>query len=364
MLGAGAVTVARHLPALRAVAGRPVSVFDPSPDAAGAAAERFGIPCVAASFEQAIEHSEASGVLVASPNSFHREQVEFALGAGRHVLCEKPVALSLEDARAMRGAAERAGRVLQIGFHHRFSSEHRCAKQLLEAGLLGEVRAFSGTLSEPLDVIPGGVRNYRFDRRLGGGLTLVDVGQHRIDQLRDLVGDVASLACEMDSVLPSHDCDDNVVLSLRMESGAIGSLSWNRFSRAFTSPLMVFGTEGTLGCSAMIAAPYQSAPVAIHLEQDPASVLPPDILQWTRPGRWWGDLEPGWVNIWPPRARTFELQWRSFFRSIDSGSPPVADGRDGLKALEIVQAAYQARSRREWVDLPLPAHFHCDPPRW
>ena len=328
------------------------------------AADAFEIPFVASCAEEAICHGDAEAVLIASPNSFHREQAEAAFEAGRHVLCEKPVALSLADSIAIQRAAQRAGRVLQVGFHHRFSSEHLCAKRLAELGVLGDVRAFSGTISEPVDVIPGGLKNYRFDARMGGGFTLVDVGQHRIDQIRDLLGDVASLSCEMASVLETHNMDDCVVLSLRMATGAIGSLHWNRFSRAFTSPLLLYGTKGTLGCSALIAAPFQSAPVSVYLEDDPSSALPPEILSWTRPARWWGDLVPGWIDIWPPRAKTFELQFRNFFEAIDRGSDPRADGSDGHKALEVVQAAYLAYERGCTVELPLSCDSHRPPPSW
>ena len=364
ILGAGSVTTARHLPALRAVGGHAASVFDPLREAAKSAAEAFDIPHVASTAEEAINNDSVEAVLIASPNAFHREQTEHAFAAGRHVLCEKPIALSMADAIAMETAAIRANRVLQLGFHHRFSSEHLCAKRLLQLGLLGDVRAYSGIISEPLDVIPGGPRNYRFDAEVGGGLTLIDVGQHRIDQILDLLGEVAAVSCEMASVLDTHNKDDSVVLSLRMESGAIGSLSWHRFSRAFTSPLMLYGTKGTLGCSAFISAPFQSAPVSIYLEEDPATSLPSDILSWTRPARWWGDLEPGWVDIWPPRTDTFKDQFLDFFEAIAREKPPRADGRDGYKALEVVQAAYRAFDQGRSIGLPLEPASHCKPPVW
>ena len=364
ILGAGAVVEARHLPALAAVGGRAASIFDPLPGAAEKLARAFGIPHVAASAEDAISDRRVEAVLVASPNAFHREQAERALDAGRHVLCEKPVSLTLADAEAMARAAERAGRVLQLGFHHRFSAEHECAKRLVGSGILGEVRAYSGTISEPFDVIPGGTSNYRLDARQGGGLTLIDVAQHRIDQIRDLLGDFAAVSCEMGSVMEGHDMDDSVVLALKMQSGALGSLSWHRFSRAFTSPLMLFGTKATLGCSAFITAPFQSAPVSVYLEGDPSKALPPEILAWTRPTRWWGDVQPGWVDIWPPRNRTFEAQFSNFFEAIEGRARCRADAADGYKALELVQAAYQSYAEGRSVQVPLEDTAHREPPRW
>ena len=364
IIGAGSVVRARHLPALQAVGGRAVSVFDPSPHAAAAAATDFGIAHVASTAEAAIASENVDAVLVASPNAFHREQVECALHFGRHVLCEKPIALSLADADGMAEAADGVDAVLQLGFHHRFSAEHLCAKRLIEGGVLGDVRAYSGIISEPFDVIPGGLNNYRFDASQGGGFTLIDVAQHRIDQIRDLLGDVTSVSCEMASVMESHNMDDSVVLSLRMESGALGSLSWHRFSRTFTSPLMLYGTKATLGCSAFIAAPFQSAPVSVYLEADPATLLPPELLAWTRPSRWWGDLDPGWVDIWPPRRKTFEDQFLSFFAAIEGKAQPRADASDGYKALEVVQAGYQSFAERRTVQLPVASNRHWDPPTW
>lgn len=364
VLGAGAVVTARHLPALRAIGARVLSVFDPAVDAARAAADSFEIPQVADTFEEAIAADGVGAVLIASPNSFHREQAEFAFALGRHVLCEKPLALTLEDSSAIHQAAERAERVLQVGFHHRFSAEQLCVKQMLRHGVLGEVRAFSGSLSEPLDVVPGGNRNYRFDSKQGGGFTLIDVGQHRLDQMRDLLGDFSSVSCEMASVLDSHRLDDSVALNLRMESGAIGSLGWHRFSRAFTSPLMLYGTKATLGCSAVITGPFQSAPVSVYLDEAPESVLPPEMLAWARPAKWWGGFEAGWVDLWPPRRNTFQEQFRSFLRTVSTGGPPAADGDDGLKAVEIVQAAYRSFRLKQSISLPLEDVAHEPPPEW
>lgn len=364
VLGAGAVVTARHLPALAAAGGRAISIFDPRAEAARKAAEDFDIALTASSMEEAVRADGVEAVLVASPNVFHREQIECALDAGRHVLCEKPVALKLADAQAVKRAAAHCGRILQIGFHHRFSAEHDCAGTLLAAGLLGRVHAFNGVIGEPFEVIPGGLANYRFNAAQGGGFTLIDVGQHRIDETLALLGGVAEVYVEMASVMAAHGMDDSAVLLLKMASGAVGSLSWHRFSRAFVSPSMWFGSKAVLCASAFIAAPFQSAPLSIFLEDDPAQALPPEILSWTRPARWWGDLEPGWIDIWPPRRNTFEEQWRNFFGAVRGENPPAADGEDGYKALEVVQAAYLSFAERRPVKLPLPPDAHLPPPTW
>ena len=365
LIGAGAVVEQRHAPGLvKTGRGELRTLFDPDTSRAKALAAKFEIGRVATSVEEAVSRADVDAVVIASPNSFHRAQTEAALAAGKHVLCEKPVALSLADAAAMREAALAGKRALQIGFHHRFSAEHAAVERLLEADVLGKVEAFHSVVCEPIDVVPGAAANYRFNAEQGGGLTLIDVGSHRIDQLRALLGEVEEVHCRMGSVLEGHGLDDSVVLSLRMRSGALGTLSFHRFSRGFFSPCTLAGTAAVANFSAMVVNPYQSAPVALFLEQPPERVLPPDVLAWTRPEGWWGDSRPGWVELWPPRANTFERQWNAFFDAIESGRNPSPGAEDGYRALEIVQAAYRSHADNASVRLPLDPAEHWPPPRF
>ena len=365
LIGAGAVVEQRHAPGIvKTGRGNLRAVFDPSRDRAQALAERFGIERVAGSAEEAVSGDDIDAVAIASPNSFHREQAEAALGAGKHVLCEKPVALTLADAAAIRAAAEKADRVFQVGFHQRFSAEHAAIERLLEADVLGRVEAFHSIVCEPIDVVPGGETNYRFSAEQGGGLTLIDLGSHRIDQTRALLGEVEEVHCRMGSVLEGHALDDSIVLSLRMRSGALGTLGFHRFSRGFFSPCTLAGTEAVANFSAGVVNPYQSAPVSVFVEQPPERALPPDVLAWTRPDRWWGESRPGWVELWPPRVDTFERQWKAFLDAIEAGEQAQPGAADGYKALEIVQAAYRSHAEGAPVRLPLDPATHVPPPRF
>ena len=127
---------------------------------------------------------------------------------------------------------------------------------------------------------------------------------------------------------------------------------------------MLYGTKAALGCSAFITGPFQSAPVSVYLEDAPEAVLPSEMLAWTRPSKWWGGFEAGWVDLWPPRRDTFQEQFRSFFRAISTGELPVAGGNDGLKGVEIVQAAYRSFREGRSITLPLDNVQHEPPPQW
>jgi predicted dehydrogenase len=183
--------------------------------------------------------------------------------------------------------------------------------------------------------------------------------------MRALLGDVEEVHCRMASVLEGHGLDDSIALSLRMKSGAIGTLGFHRFSRGFFSPCTLAGTGTVANFSAAVVNPYQSAPVSVFLEKPPEKELPSDVLAWTRPDRWWGgDSRPGWIEIWPPRRDTFERQWTAFFDAIETGHAASPGAEDGYRALEVVQAAYRSHSENASIRLPLKPDFHLDPPRF
>jgi UDP-N-acetylglucosamine 3-dehydrogenase len=348
IVGAGAVIQGRHLPALSRSPNLEVRVvYDPDPRASERVARAAGAR-VARSIQEAVTAPDVQAVTVASPTACHREAVEAAADAGKHVLCEKPIATTLRDARAMINAAARAGVVLQVGFHHRFTSEFRLVRRLLEAGVIGRVHAFQGLISEPLGLVPGG-DNYRLDPRLSGGLTLNDFGQHRIDQIRGLLGDFSEVAAQFGNVDRSHGLDDNVALLVRTISGALGALSFHRFSQGAASPTMLIGEKGVLCFSAYVTNPFHAAPVAVFSREP----LPEEVRAYSRPADWWSPPQPGWTALWPPVEDPYFLEYEAFQAALRDGRPPVASGEEGYRALEIALAAYHAWNSRRPVTLPL-----------
>ena len=348
IIGAGAVVQGRHLPAFATIPEAAVrAVYDPDAGAAAAVAQATGAR-VAASLANAVEDSSVQAVLIASPNALHREAVESAAAAGRHVLCEKPIATTLADARAMIDAAARAGVVFQIGFHHRFTSEFRLVRRLLEADTIGAVHAFQASISEQLSVLPAGA-NYRLDPQLGGGLTLIDVGSHRLDQLRALVGDFDEIAAQFANVNSSHGLDDNVALLVKTSAGALGTIAFERFSRGALSPTTLVGERGVLCFNAYVTNPFHAAPVAVFSE----SPLPDDVRPYTRPADWWNPPASGWTVLWPPVENPYAAALRAFLDAIHNHRPPIVTGDDGYRCLEIVLAARKAWRDGRTVRLPL-----------
>jgi predicted dehydrogenase len=181
----------------------------------------------------------------AGPNSLHAEPTIAAARAGRHVLCEKPLALSANEAREMWHEAEQAGIVHLCGFNYRFVPAVRLARELLEAGELGEVVHFrarylqsSGWEADP--------SRWRFDPGQAGTGVLGDLGTHIIDLARYLVGEIASVSALVRTIVPGRRVDDHFVAAIEFENGVAGTLEASRLARGRVNS-NVFEVNGSRG---------------------------------------------------------------------------------------------------------------------
>jgi predicted dehydrogenase len=148
--------------------------------------------------------------------------------------------------------------------------------------------------------------------------------------------------------------DDNVWLLARFASGARGALSSDRYSPAIGDGTDIYGAEGTIHIATESINPFHAAPLAVYTDKSAQDL--PDILREAHyPDAWWKAFAGGWITVKPPRRNPYDKQLAGFIAAIRDGAPPVASGLDGLRAQEVVQAAYLSQRDRRWVDLPLPA---------
>src|SRR5207249_3910262 len=130
----------KHLPALKDLdRARIHAIYDADTQRARSLAHKWRIENVAPSLEALVTDPAVNAVLVATPNSAHREGVEAAARAGKHVLCEKPLAITMADTRAAIETCRERRVILQIGFHHRFQPQLALARELFSSGILGKV---------------------------------------------------------------------------------------------------------------------------------------------------------------------------------------------------------------------------------
>ena len=190
-----------------------VGVADDDASRGRDAAGRFGVRY----FEDARElFGAVDAVVVCSESRNHHRDVVAALEGGAHVLCEKPIATAVEDARAMIRASEVTGRQLRTAFPVRYLPAIRHAREAVRSGGIGRVLAVSGTNRGQA---PGG---WFLDSELAGGGALMDHTVHVADALRWILGaEVGSVYAEVGTFFGSHEVDDGAILTVEFEGGTI-----------------------------------------------------------------------------------------------------------------------------------------------
>lgn len=234
------------LPVLQAIAGR---------DAAGvqAAAAKMGWASHETDWRRLIERDDIDMIDIVTPNNTHVEMAIAAAEAGKHILCEKPLALSLKDAKRMLAAVEKAGVVHMICHNYRFAPAVQYARKLIEEGRLGRIYHFRATFLQDWLMSPDFPLIWRLRKDVSGSGTHGDLGAHIIDLGRFLVGELSEvigmsetfikerpLGAEMDIHLRSSsvssekgtvDVDDATAFMARFENGALGVFEVSRFAR-------------------------------------------------------------------------------------------------------------------------------------
>jgi UDP-N-acetyl-2-amino-2-deoxyglucuronate dehydrogenase len=204
-------------------------------------AERFSCR-PAATVEEAIQHPDVEGVVIATPNDLHAEHVAACAGAGRHVFVEKPIADTLEAAERMRSVCADAGVTLMVGHCFRRLGAARKAKELIDAGALGEPVLAEANMTLPGSFKPQAWRAHR-ERNPGG--PIMQLGIHHVDTLQHWLGPVRRASGRFAHVHADADIDDVGVVTLEFESGALGALTGSYVSPK-TNFLRVYGTDAVL----------------------------------------------------------------------------------------------------------------------
>lgn len=227
-------------------------------DMAKDGAERFGFESYTDDWHDIINDPEIDVVDISTPNNLHAEMAIAAAKAGKHILCEKPIATTTEDAKAMLDAVTKAGVKNQLAFNYRRMPAVVLAKKFIDEGAIGKVLTYRGTYLSGGD--QNGAMGWRQKKDISGYGVLGDIGTHSIDIARYLVGDFAEVNGELKTIVPMRpikpgsdilgkvETDDEAGFSIRFASGAMGSIevsgnSWGRHNRlAFE----LYGEKGAI----------------------------------------------------------------------------------------------------------------------
>jgi len=196
-----------------------------------------------ANHDEMLQAVEVDAVDVCTPPAYHRTPVEAALAAGKHVLCEKPLADQPDSARAMVQAAKAAGKLLMTAFCHRFHPPVARVRELIDEGTLGEIRMFRNRFAGPF----AGVEDVWFSNpAVSGGGCLMDTSVHSVDLFRFLAGEVARVegagVTVSSSIRPG--VEDTAAMLLVSKSGAIGIIEASWTLPGGVNVVEVYGTKG------------------------------------------------------------------------------------------------------------------------
>ncbi|MEM4246194.1 MAG: Gfo/Idh/MocA family oxidoreductase, partial [Candidatus Bathyarchaeia archaeon] len=284
-----------------------------------------------------IEDKKVNLVDICTPTYTHRSIAVEAAKAGKHVLVEKPIALTLKDADAMIEAAEKSGVKLMVAQVIRFFSEYRKVKELVDKGTLGEPIIARGLRAGPL---PGwGIKSWFKDQRLSGGVG-VDMAIHEIDVMRWIFNDDVKRVYAKVGRFVRKDAkmDDHALMILRFNRGGIAHIevSWAVPQEyPFTYAFELAGTKG-------------------FVEFNNHSMTPITIMAGGRVERFSPDTEK-WVPGMPFPIDPYYREIRHFADSVLQDKEPMTGGRVGRSALEVSLAAQRSSKTGKPVNLPLEA---------
>jgi predicted dehydrogenase len=335
-----------------------VGVATSRAETAQAAAAEIGCAYWTDDYRQLLTRADVDAVDVCVPNHLHAEIVLAAAAAGKHIYCEKPLAMNVAEARAMVAAVEAAGVITQMTFNFRFFPAVLRAQQLVQEGFLGRIFSFRGRYYRASYIDPGKPLTWRQRKAIAGGGALFDIGSHLLDLLYSLLGPYAAVQATLDTLIrqrPSApggsdlqpvDVDDIALLHLRTAGGVLGLVEVSRMGTGLTNDLQfeIFGELGSLRFSAV----------------DPAWLEVYDVRDGEGPlggmrgrrkletvGRYPGQKAPDW-SMAPDFVRTHAECQYQFLRAVAEGRPARPNLADGLHIQAVMAAAERSSANGGW----------------
>lgn len=304
-----------------------VALQDEDPERVEDRAEELGVANYYTDLDKLLSNSDVEAVVIGSPTFTHAEIASAAARAGKHVLCEKPLAITLEEADKITSAVESAGTYFMVGFMRRFDSGFMEAKKKIEAGEIGEIMTVKSTGRGP-----GLPPRWALDPDLSNG-NLAEVNSHDFDSIRWLTGSEYESVFARGGNFKSPQLEDefpefydNALVSFEMADGTIGSVDGTCPAEyGYDARMEILGTEGVLFVG---------------------EVAKRGVKVCTSEGGFQQDQVSSWQSLF---SRAYEREDRHFVDSVLNDEQPRVSLEDGRRAIEVVLAAN--RSLRERVEV-------------
>ncbi len=330
IVGAGNIGKVRAQVIRRSSASRVLAVSDIDVTRAKALAAMIGAR-EALDWQAVVRDPEVDAVIVCTPTKFHVAAAMEALRAGKHVLCEKPLARSVSEADALVEVAKAQGLVLKTGFNYRYMDHVRKAKELIGSDAIGPLYFLRCRFGH------GGRQGYErewcTDLELSGGGVLLEQGIHILDLVRHFLDEPVYITASTSRFFWNFpDVEDNCFVEMQTVSSQTAQIhvSWTQWINLFS--LEIFGRDGYL-----------------HLSGRDGH-YGPQRLVWGRRQADHGRPEEK-IFEFPHQNVSWDNEWLDFMNAIKSGDQPMGDPTDSVRALQLVEAAYESSRRRVWIEV-------------
>jgi len=268
-------------------------------------------------------------VYVATPAYVHAEQVQACAEAGKHVLCEKPLGMTVAEAQEMIALCRKRHVKLGCAFMMRFVAQHQKALSLIREGKLGRPVYARAQLSCWYPPIEGA---WRQDPATGGGGALIDMGGHCIDLLEMFFGKVAKVSCFVNNTIHDYKSEDSATVMLFFKNGAIGTV--DTFfcipDNSSKNALELYGSKGSILAQGTIGQ-SPAGQMTAFLEQDDKDY---DAQQ--------ARAEAGAITIEPEPVNTYQAEIEEFSQAIIDDREPAISGELGLQSQKVLTACYES----------------------
>lgn len=321
LIGASTIAAQHMIGAMRANGGEVVAVMSADAERAKAFAAMHGIARASADLAAFVADRAIDAIYISTTNELHRDQLFAAARAGKHVLCEKPLALTLRDARAMVAACADNHVVMGTNHHLRNAATHRAMREAIKLGRIGKplfARVFHAVY------LPPNLQGWRIDKPEAGGGAVLDITVHDADTLRFVLDDEAQSVSAMTSHggMGRAGVEDGVMGVMRFSSGLLAQFHDAFTTRYATTGFEVHGEEGSLiGRDCMTQAPKGTVQLRTAAGEE--------------------SLPIAHENLYQRSVRLFQ-------DAVAGKGAPAASGEDGVRSLSVALATLEAaRTARE-----------------
>ena len=347
------------------------TIVDINDELAEDAKNKLGFENFSSDWEEVINDKDIDVVDICTPNNTHPEMAIAAAKAGKHIICEKPLARNASEAKDMYEAVKKSNIIHMVAFNYRRTPAVALAKKIISENKIGKVLNFRGTYLQDWPADPNGPLSWRFQKEIAGSGTLGDIGTHVVDFARYLVGEIKSVNAIAKTYIKDRpiqqsandtmdirvgnnnakkgivDVDDEIITMLKFSNGAVGTIeaSRNAYGRNNFLTFEIHGSQGSI--------------IFNYERRDELKVMFADSSSETQGFQtiYTGPAHPYGGGLWPIPAlgigygETKIIECYDFFNAIKENKQPSPNFEDGYIISKIADSILESNQKEKWINI-------------